>query len=515
MEDDGSRMQNDDKLEEEVIGRGEEQTYPLRKKFGLVAGPLFFLLCLIFIPVTEAFTFAMRSALASTGWIAIWWLTEAVPIPATSILPLILFPLTGTMEFGKTATGYADSIVFLFLGGFMLAAAMQRWNLHRRMALAIVKAMGPQPNRLIFGFMVATGFLSMWISNTATSMMLMPVGLAVILQLARLIKEQNLDIEVEAGKFSFGTALMLGIAYSASVGGMATLIGTPPNAIFASVAKATLDKSISFLDWMIFGLPLALVFIVVSWFYLIKIFKLDRIKGLKTGKEVIEQEIKQLGPMKKEEKMVLVVFSLVALGWISRSLLLEDLVPALNDPMIAVIGALILFFLPSDLKRGIFLLDWETAVKIPWGILLLFGGGIAIATGFTESGLTEWLGDQLAVLQHTPLLLVIFGIFALVVFMSNITSNTGTVSMMLPVMIAMAGAMAVQPLGFMIVATVAASFAFILPVATPPNAVVFGSGYISIEQMAKAGLGITIITIILLPLILYFWLPLVWGVGLN
>ena len=513
-ENDKSKQTAEEQLKEEVIGKDTQQAYPPRKKIGLAAGPLFFILCLIFIPVTESFTFPMRSALASTGWIALWWLTEAVPIPATSILPLILFPLTGVMGFDKTATGYADSIVFLFLGGFMLAAAMQRWNLHRRMALTIVKAMGPKPNRLIFGFMLATGFLSMWISNTATSMMLMPVGLAVILQVARLIKEQNLDIEVEAGKFSFGTALMLGIAYSASVGGMGTLIGTPPNAIFASVAEATLEKNISFLDWMIFGLPLSIIFIIVIWFYLIKVFKLDRIKGLKTGKEVIDQEIKQLGPMLKEEKMVLAVFCLVALGWITRSLLFEDLIPALTDPMIAVIGASILFILPSDFSKGVFLLDWDTAVKIPWGILLLFGGGIAIATSFQESGLTEWLGGQMAVLQHAPPLLVIFGIFTLVVFLSNVTSNTGTVSMMLPVMIAMAGAMAVHPLGFMIVATAAASFAFILPVATPPNAVVFGSGYISIEQMARAGLGITLITILLLPLILYFWLPLVWGIGL-
>jgi len=292
------------------------------------------------------------------------------------------------------------------------------------------------------------------------------------------------------------------------------VIGTPPNAIFVSVAEASLEKSISFLDWMIFALPLSIIFIIVIWFYLIKVFNLDRIKGLKTGKKVIDQEIKQLGPMLKEEKMVLVVFSLVALGWITRGLLFEELIPALTDPMIAVIGASILFILPSNFSKGVFLLDWDTAVKIPWGILLLFGGGIAIATSFQESGLTEWLGGQMAVLQHAPPLLVIFGIFTLVVFLSNVTSNTGTVSMMLPVMIAMAGAMAVHPLGFMIVATAAASFAFILPVATPPNAVVFGSGYISIEQMARAGLGITLITILLLPLILYLWLPLVWGIGL-
>lgn len=511
-----SQKQDQAKIKETALDKNTEQiqqTFPLRKRIGLILGPVTFILILVFIPVTESFTFPMRSAFASTVWIALWWLTEAVPIPATSMLPLLLFPLTGVMSFGETATGYADSIVFLFLGGFMLAAAMQRWNLHRRIALTIVKAMGPQPKRLIFGFMLATGFLSMWISNTATSMMLMPVGLAVTLQIARLIKEQELDIEVEAGRFSFGTALMLGIAFSASIGGMGTLIGTPPNAIFASVAESTLEIDISFLDWMIFGFPLAIVFIIVAWFYLISYFKLNQIKGLEAGKEVIEEEIRQLGPMKHEEIMVLTVFSIVALGWITRSLFLDEIIPALNDPMIAIIGASMLFILPSDISRGIFLLDWDSAVKIPWGILLLFGGGIAIATSFSESGLTGWLGDQLAILQHIPPLIVIFGIFALVVFLSNITSNTGTVSMILPVMIAMAGTMAVHPLGFMIVATSAASFAFILPVATPPNAVIFGSGYVSIGQMARAGLGITLITILLLPVILYFWLPLTWGVS--
>ena len=517
MADNHENNNQDETLKEEVLGEKgkEQQDYPRRKKIGLVMGPLFFVLCLLLVPASESFTLPMRNAFASTGWIAIWWLTEAIPIPATSILPLLLFPLTGVMEFTDTATGYADSIVFLFLGGFIIAAAMQRWNLHRRIALGIVKTMGTQPKRLVFGFMLATGFLSMWISNTATSMMLMPVGLAVILQVARLIKEQNLNIEIEAGKFSFGSALMLGIAYSASVGGLGTLIGTPPNAIFASVAESSLEINISFLDWMIFAFPLAIVFIIVVWYYLVKYFKLDDIKGLAAGKEVIDEEIKQLGPMKAEEKKVLIVFSLVALGWITRGLFLEGALPALNDSMIALAGAAILFVLPANLKKGIFILDWESAVKIPWGILLLFGGGIAIAGSFEESGLTEWLGQQLAALQHTPPLLVIFGIFGLVVFLSNVTSNTGTVSMILPVMIAMAGAMAIHPMGFMIVATAAASFAFILPVATPPNAVIFSSGYVPIEKMARAGLGITLITIALLPLILYLWLPFTWGISLN
>lgn len=505
-------------FKQRVLGtKGDDvgQEMPLRRVIGLPAGPLIFLACMLLLPAGDGFTAAMRGAVASTGWIACWWLTEAVPLPATSLLPLLLFPLTGVLPFQETATGYADSIVFLFLGGFILARAMQRWDLHRRLALSIVRAMGAEPARLVFGFMAATAFLSMWISNTATAMMLMPVGLAVILQVAGLVQEKNLAIEIEAGKFAFGTALMLGIAYAASVGGMATLIGTPPNAIFASVAMSALERDISFLDWLIFGLPLSLFFVFVCWLYLVRYFGLGRFKGLEGGRDAIDAEIARLGVIKREEIMVLAVFCLVALGWLTRGLLLESFFPSLNDSMIALGGALLLFFLPSRTGRGVFLMNWDEAVKIPWGILLLFGGGIAIAGGFTGSGLTAWLGERLAVLQNAPSLLVVLGIFAVVVMLSNITSNTGTVSMILPVMLAMGAAMAVNPLGLMVVATTAASFAFILPVATPPNAIVFGSGYISIDQMARAGIGITALTVLLMPLLLALWLPLVWGLSLH
>ncbi len=510
-----SRENGSVNLEAKIIAEKKEGVSRVkilpRQMAGLIMGPFLFFAGQLILPVNDSFTEPMKGVIISTLWIATWWLTEAVPLPVTSLLPLVLFPLNGVYTFSETAVGYANPIVFLFMGGFMLAAALQRWNLHRRIALTIIKLVGTQPSRLVFGFMVATGFLSMWISNTATAMMLVPVGLAVVFQVSQLLTEQEMEIDTSAGKFGFGTALMLGIAYSASIGGMGTLIGTPPNAIFVSIADASLGIDISFFDWLVFGLPISILFTCLAWFYLVKVFKLGRISNISGANKVIDAEMRKLGKMIRGEVMVLIIFMLVALGWVFRSLFLVDLIPSLTDPMIAVIGALLLFILPVDIRKGVFILDWDSAVKIPWGILILFGGGIAIANGFSESGLTEWLGNHLGFLAGAPQLLIIAGILIFIMFLSNITSNTGTVSMMLPVMVAMAGAMSVNSLVFMITATVAASFAFVLPVATPPNAVVFSSGYVSIDQMARSGLGLTIITAVILPVLLYFWLPYAWG----
>ncbi len=492
----------------------DSREYGLRQKIGLVAGPALFAI-LLMLPVSEAFTADMRAALACTAWVAVWWVSESIPIPATSLLPLVLFPLMGVLPFDETAVGYANSNVFLFLGGFMLAVAMQKWNLHRRIALAIINKVGTNPSRLILGFMIATAGLSMWISNTATTMMMMPIGVAVIIQLGSLAKEQGIDVDTRPTKFSFGTALMLGIAYSATVGGVATLIGTPPNAIFASVASSVLEQEISFAQWMLYGFPISVIFTYISWAYLVRVFPINKLEGLRGGREVIRDELEELGDMKKAEKLVLVVFSVVALTWVFRSLFLQNFFPGLSDPLIAILGALVLFLVPVNFSKGEFLLDWDSALNIPWGVLLLFGGGISIAAGFTETGLASWVGNQLAVLEHTSMFIVMLAIVGLVIALSNVTSNTGTVSMMLPVMVAMAMAMNVHPYALMITATTAGSFAFMLPVGTPPNAVVFGSKYITIPQMAKAGLFLTVVSLIILPIITYFWVPISWGVNLH
>ncbi|API93421.1 MULTISPECIES: SLC13 family permease [Virgibacillus] len=480
---------------------------------GLIAGPLLFAITLLFFS-PEGLSQEGLAVLASTIWIAIWWMTEAIPIPATSLLPIILFPLTGGLDIGTTTSSYGSDTIFLFMGGFMIALAMEKWNLHRRIALSIISVIGTNTNRIILGFMVSTGFLSMWISNTATAMMMVPIGLAIIYQISEALKG-NPSIDTSKENFAFGKALMLGIAYSASVGGIATLIGTPPNAALAGVINKMYGIELSFAKWMLFGVPIAWVFILIIWFYLIKVAYPLKLKELPGGKAVIHQEIQKLGKSSAEEKAVFTVFVLTACAWISRSFFLVHINPNINDAIIAMCAAVILFLLPSKNHKDTFLLDWNTAVKLPWGILLLFGGGLAIAAGFTQSGLSEWIGNQLTALQGIHIFIVLLAVTGLVIFLTEITSNTATANMMYPIMAALAIALGVHPFVVMIAAGVASSCAFMLPVATPPNAVVFGSGYLRIQDMAKSGFALNIIGTILVTLAIYFLLPIFWGININ
>lgn len=495
-------------------GGHHKRRYNNAQWIGLVAGPFAFVMTLIFFS-PEGLSNEGQAVLASTIWIAIWWMTEAIPIPATALLPIILFPLTGGLDIGETTSAYGNDTIFLFMGGFVIALAMERWNLHKRMAINIISVIGTNTDRIILGFMVATGFLSMFISNSATAMMMVPIGLAIIYQFADTLKEQN-GIDSRPENFSFGKALMLGIAYSASIGGMATLIGTPPNAIFAGTIKEMYGIEISFASWMIFGVPFAWIFIFIVWFYLSKIaFKMD-VKSLPGGQKIIREEKQKLGKASYEEKAVFIVFSLAAVAWITRSFLLEEYVNAnINDAIIALVAALILFLIPSKNKSSDFLMNWEYAVKLPWGILLLFGGGLAIAAGFTSSGLSEWIGQQLTGLQNITPIIIILAVATLVIFLTEITSNTATATMIYPIMAALAVAIGVHPFILMIAAGLAASCAFMLPVATPPNAVVFGSGYLRIPDMAKAGFALNLIGIILVTVTVYFLVPLAFDININ
>lgn len=492
-------------------GKDSEQNYGMRQRTGLILGPVLFLF-LIIMPSPAGMSPEAQLVLASTAWIAAWWITEAIPIPVTSLLPIVLFPLTGVMTVGEATAPYANPNIFLFMGGFMIAVCMEKWNLHRRIALLIISMVGTSPNRLILGFMVATGFLSMWISNTATTMMMLPIGLAVILQVGKLIQERGIKgIDVRKGKFNFGTCLMLCIGYSASIGGVATLIGTPPNIIFAGAAEEMFGVSIGFAQWMAFGLPISIVFMIVAWYYMTRIAYPTKLKEIPGGREVISTQLSALGPTSREEKLIAGVFIFVALAWISRAFVLVNYFPLINDALIAVLGAVITFLIPVNLKKGVFLNDWNTAIKVPWGILLLFGGGLAIAAGFSGSGLAEWIGMQLAVLEGASMLLIMFAVVALVIYLTEITSNTATTSMMMPIMAAMAAAMAIHPYAMMITAATAASYAFMLPVATPPNAVIFGSGYITIPQMVKAGVWLNLAGVVVITLFAYYWLPIVFS----
>lgn len=512
-----SKMTQGGKSAEETAqkpdGDEPERRYTTGQFIGLILGPLLFILTLLFYS-PEGLSKEGIAILASTIWIAVWWMTEAIPIPATSLLPIVLFPLTGGLDIGATTSSYGSDTIFLFMGGFMIALAMEKWNLHRRIALNIISVIGTNTDRIVLGFMVATGFLSMFISNTATAMMMVPIGLAIIYQFSDALKGDP-TVDTSKKNFGFGKALMLSIAYSASIGGIATLIGTPPNAVFAGVVKEMYNIEISFAKWMLFGVPIAWVFIFIVWFYLVKIAFPVKVKEIPGGKAVIHAEKEKLGKASYEEIIVFIVFMLAALSWITQSFILSKFIPNINDAIIAMTFALLLFVIPSKNKRGDHLLDWLTAVKLPWGVLLLFGGGLAIAAGFTNSGLSEWIGGQLTALQGVNLIVVLIIVATLVIFLTELTSNTATATMMYPIMAALAIALGIHPYAVMIAAGVAASCAFMLPVATPPNAVVFGSGYIRITDMIKAGFWLNIIGIILVTIAVYFLLPVVWGIDLT
>ncbi len=474
------------------------------KRTGLVLGPLSFFILLFFFKV-DGLSDEARATLAAAAWISIWWITEAISISATALLPFVLFPLTGVMSVQATAGAFANQMIFLFLGGFIIAVAVEKTNLHKRIALNIINAIGSNWNKVILGFMIATAFLSMWISNTATAVMMLPIGLAVVSQI-------NAE---EVLKKKMGISLMLSIAYGCSIGGIATIIGTPTNVIFVGIAEDLYGESITFAQWMLLGLPFSILMLVLGWLYLTKVVFTEKVEGIPGGKNAIKTQLKALGKINYEERMALIVFSVVACLWICSSLLLKKLLPGINDTLIAIAGALTLFIIPSKKEGQSGIIDWKTAETIPWGILLLFGGGLALAEGFKTSGLAQWIGTQLTLFEVFPSILLILAIIAVVNFLTEITSNVATAAMLMPVLAALSVTIDVHPYFLMVATTIAASCAFMLPVATPPNAVVFGSGLLTIPKMIKAGLWMNIISIIIATVLVYFLLPLVWGLEIS
>jgi sodium-dependent dicarboxylate transporter 2/3/5 len=464
----------------------------------------------------EARAGVMMAAAAVTAFVACWWITVAIPIPVTSLLPLVLFPLVGVMPVKDAAVPYANSNVFLFMGGFIIALGIERWGLHRRIALHVVRLIGTSRAKLVFGFMVASALLSMWISNTAATLMMLPIGMAIISAVSELTKGS--DAKTHA---NFSAALMLGIAYAASVGGVATPIGTPPNISFrGQFARLFPDApEISFGHWMLVFVPLVVVFLPVIWFVLVRVTCPVGRGRLAAGREVIAADLRRLGPMRRPEAAVLLVFAATALLWMTRSIpignenygwsgLLEKLLarpdgtPSLfqaafiNDATVALGMAVLLFIIPAGRNAAGApqrLMNWETALRLPWGILLLFGGGFSIAAGFRSSGLSYWCGQAFAGLGlHSPILLVICTC-VLMTFLTEITSNTATTEVMLPILAGVSVAMDVSPLMLMLPATISASCAFMLPVATPPNAIVFGSGCVDMRRMVRSGIIINLI----------------------
>lgn len=465
-------------------------------RIGLAAGPVLFVVAL-YAPIDDL-SFEARIVLGASLWMGTWWVTEAIPIYVTALMPLAIFPLFHITQLEQVSMLYADRIVFLFLGGFIIAKAIERSMLHQRFALNVLKTFSTNPRHIVGAFMVVTGSLSAWMSNTATTMLMLPIAAAVIAQIT------NTE---EKGRF--GTCLMLCIAYSASLGGMATLIGTPPNAIFASLSKTLIDVDVSFGQWMLVGLPISLISIFVAWWYMVN-------HGAKIGtlpitaeKGLIMKKIIELGKMNRDEKIVAGVFIATAVAWITRGLIWRDFFPLVDDSTIAIIAAISLFLLPSISKGR--LLDWETAVQIPWGVLLLIGGGLALAAGFTATGLDAWIADQLKFLGGFHYIVIILALVAVTKFISEILSNTATAALLIPISVSLAASLDINPLLLMVPIAIATSYVFMMPVGTPPNAIVFASGYVTAAKMARAGLLLSFIGIALATLLTVVLVPLVWG----
>ncbi|MDH4573242.1 SLC13 family permease [Salinicola acroporae] len=468
-------------------------------RVGLVLGPLWVVATQL-LPAPAGMEPAAWHCVGLALLLATWWATEAIPIPATSLLPIPLAPALGIADLKGTAASYANPTIFLFLGGFLLGIAMQRWNLHRRIALRILDVVGQKPRQQIAGFMLATGFISMWVSNTATAIMMLPIGMSVVSLFA--------DAESDDVK-RYATALLLAIAYSASIGGIATLIGTPPNAILAGYLSSEQDIELGFAQWMVIGLPVSAVMMAVAWWWLTRGGFELKLAG--DNGDVIGDELAKLGEMKPAEKRVGAVFLLAALAWVTRPLLNDWGVEWLSDTSVALLAGVGLFLIPSGSERHRPLLLWEDARDLPWGILLLFGGGLALASSISSSGLADWIANQLTVFGNLPLLLLIGVITLVIIFLTELTSNTATAAAFLPLLGALAISLGVDPLLITVPAAIAASCAFMMPVATPPNAIVFATGRMTIQSMIRAGLflnvaGTVVVTLICLGLIELVWL---------
>lgn len=495
-------------------------TRKFAKKLGLVLGPALFFV-ILFLPVAQELSFEARIVLAATFWMGAWWITEAIPIYVTALLPLVIFPSLGATDLGETSASYADRVVFLFLGGFLLAKAVENSGLHRRFALNILKTFGTNPKYVVAAFMIVTGFLSGWMSNTATTMLMLPIAAAVIVQ-----------FQGSGDREKFGLCLMLSIAYSASIGGMATLIGTPPNAIFASLSGSLLGTDVAFGQWLVIGLPISAVSLLVAWLYMVNIgVNIRKLGPIAQEKDMIAKKLAELGRINRNELLVAAVFVAAAAAWVTRGLLWKDLVPMVDDSTIAILAAISLFLLPArangkdvpaandpaadgdgvkDRAGGRRLLDWKSAVTIPWGVLLLIGGGLALADAFTATGLDQWIAGQLTFVGTMHVFVITLVMVAVAVLVGEIISNTAAAALLIPISASLAASLEMDPMMLMVPVTIATSIGFAMPVGTPPNAIVFASGYVTIPKMVRAGLPLDIIGIVLVTALTAVLVPLIW-----
>lgn len=482
------------------------------KLIPLVLGPSLALLLYFLLPeqytssagTLEVFSHSGRACAGIVLWMAIWWFTEAVPIAVTSLLPIVLFPMFGVMGSSDTLKEYANGTIFLFLGGFLIAAGIARWHLDRRIALLTIRLVGTKPQQIILGLLLATSFISAWVSNTATAAMMVPIALAVL----KVVRSTREDVPIDQAEHNFGICVLLAVAYGASLGGVLTLIGTPPNGIFARFVEQTYGTSVNFLDWMLIAFPIVLVMVVVTHLLMTKVLFRELVSELPGGKEWVMHEYSKLGPMSRGEKIVLTVFVSAALLWcfgpMIRAIQIGDLMPfkPLSDTVIAMTAGIILFVIPVDNKHGIHALDWSSASEtVAWDVLLLFGGGLSMAAAIQKTGLADIIGAQATFLSALPEAAAIGGLTTLTVFASEFTSNTALAATMMPLVSAVADSTGMHPEALLVATTFGASLAFMMPVGTPPNAIIFGTGRIRIGEMIKAGFWLNVCGILVVTLI--------------
>jgi solute carrier family 13 (sodium-dependent dicarboxylate transporter), member 2/3/5 len=498
------------------------------------------------LPQLNELSFEARIVLALTVWMAVWWITEATPIYVTALLPLVIFPSLNVMDVKETSANYADQIIFLFLGGFLLAKGLEKSNLHRRFAFTILKIFGTNPKYIVAAFMGVTWFLGAWMSNTATTILMLPIALSVISLLGNIDKKDR-----------FVRCLLLSVAYAASISGVTTLISTPANAIFASLAKDATGTEVTFAQWILIGFPIGGISLIVAWLYMIRFgSKITDIKSNIIGeRDVITKKLNELGNLSRDEKIVAIIFIITVIAWITRGLLWKDLLPTMGDSTIAIASAISLFLVPSicskyvnskgfieddnntknlikynnnnnnDIKNddsitetsksrsSSKLLDWNTAIQIPWGVLILMGGGLALAHAFTSTGLDDWIASNLSVVSGMPFIVIILVFVTMAIVPSEMISNTATAALLIPIAASLATSLGINPLLLMAPVAIATSYGFIMPVGTPPNAIVYSSGYITAREMARAGLPLDLISIVMVTILTSILVPLVFGIG--